>query len=816
MPFRSRWVAPLIRSAALLSFLLPALPAAGQAPTSRHVPAKPTPAEMASPATANRLVVKFREGSNVRIRAGRATAAEGARLDQFGSALASAGVALSNLRRLHARPEQELDAQRDAAQRASGRQLADLNLYYVIDLPAGVNAVEVAERLNALPIVERAEPELRPAPLPTDLSPPTPGLSGSQTYQGAPPEGVGALDPTAIPGGDGTGMRVVDIEYSWVLDHEDLELPASANIDSATAVDPFPADQGDHGTAVLGEIGGKRNNYGVTGITPGAQLLVAPANTAQFRYDVARAIGIATGALRSGDVILIEQQAPACGGACADSTQVGCGPVEERQANFDAIATATALGIIVVEAAGNGQVNLDLPSCGGRFSRSVRDSGAIIVGAGSPTNRSRLGFSTYGDRVDVQGWGTAITTTGYGDAFDPGDVRQRYTNNFGGTSGASPIVTGAVLAIQGALKARGFALATPAEMREALVVTGTPQTGGEHIGPLPDIRAALDRLLDSRGGGAAGWKPWRSLGGSLASFPECSSNGVGRIDCWAQGAGGTLAWNWSANGDTWAGWTNLGGSVASTPECVARSGRTDCFVTTPAKRMAQITYNGSNWGGWGDLGGAVTGRPSCVAGTGLKLDCFAVGSDKTLHRRQFDGAAWKAWQKLGGNAINRPECVARSGGIDCLVVDGSKNLHTRRLNGSTWAAWKKIGSGFGIAPHCLVSGSKIDCFAQSSSQGLLKGYFNGTSWTTWNTVAGSSGVNTQPYCNRSGSSDFDCYWTTSGFDLVRRQRSASTWLAGENLDGAVQQRPVCLAGSGGRIDCLARGSDSTLQQRTYR
>ena len=47
---------------------------------------------------------------------------------------------------------------------------------------------------------------------------------------------------------------------------------------------------------------------------------------------------------------------------------------------FDAIKNATARGIIVVEAAGNGGMDLDSSIYGGKFDRSVRDSGAILVG----------------------------------------------------------------------------------------------------------------------------------------------------------------------------------------------------------------------------------------------------------------------------------------------------------------------------------------------------------------------------------------------------------------------------------------------------
>jgi subtilisin family serine protease len=94
----------------------------------------------------------------------------------------------------------------------------------------------------------------------------------------------------------------------------------------------------------------------------------------------------------------------------------------------------------------------------------------------------------------VQAWGAEVRTTGYGTLFDPGDVRQRYAAAFGGTSSASAIVAGAVAAVQGALLARGLPPLEPAEMRDLLVSTGTPQGGVDPIGPQPDITAALAAL----------------------------------------------------------------------------------------------------------------------------------------------------------------------------------------------------------------------------------------------------------------------------------------------------------------------------------
>ena len=96
-------------------------------------------------------------------------------------------------------------------------------------------------------------------------------------------------------------------------------------------------------------------------------------------------------------------------------------------------------------------------------------SGAIIVGAGAPPpdthgrdhgpDRSRLDFSNYGERVDTQGWGREVTTTG-GRHNDSGDLQggvnedEWYTDTFGGTSSASPIVVGTLGCIQGVLRAR--------------------------------------------------------------------------------------------------------------------------------------------------------------------------------------------------------------------------------------------------------------------------------------------------------------------------------------------------------------------------
>jgi hypothetical protein len=120
---------------------------------------------LAMPAS-DRVVVKFKEGRRVRLSSGRLVGVTAGEAQAFAAALRAERIPMSAMRRLHARPESELDQERAAAERDSGRDLADLNLYYVIKLPAGVSAAALANRLNGLAFVEFAEPGPVPAPPP--------------------------------------------------------------------------------------------------------------------------------------------------------------------------------------------------------------------------------------------------------------------------------------------------------------------------------------------------------------------------------------------------------------------------------------------------------------------------------------------------------------------------------------------------------------------------------------------------------------------------------------------------------------------------
>jgi hypothetical protein len=164
----------------------------------------------------------------------------------------------------------------------------------------------------------------------------------------------------------------------------------------------------------------------------------------------------------------------------------------------DAIQVLTSMGVNVVATGGNGYNSTEHPAYtrnGQPWFRPANNSGSIMVGAGFSTNRARIDFSNHGQRFDLQGWGNAIVTTGYCLLYCvEGNHNIRYSNDFGGTSGAGPIVTTAVAVIQSYLRATGQAPWTTQQVVDLLKSTGQPQgsaTPGQHIGPLPNLQAAL-------------------------------------------------------------------------------------------------------------------------------------------------------------------------------------------------------------------------------------------------------------------------------------------------------------------------------------
>lgn len=438
----------------------------------------------------------------------------------------------ARIRPLFGDTEERLQARTAAMPAAEAAETPELHLYYWVEAP-DEKLDELAQRLASLPMVAGAyvTPEPQPAtglaeapaapfaeaelindmaPAEAEAPPATQDFTARQGYLDPAPTGIDARYAWTRPGGSGANVQIIDCEGAWRFTHEDLRANQGGVIRTQTS------DLGwrNHGTAVAGEFGGDRNAFGVTGICPDANVRGCSI------FDTGGlpgAIVAAADRLRPGDIILLEVQ--------YGHPSKGFTSVEWWPADYAAIRYAVNRGVIVVEAAGNGNNNLDdpvynTPLAGfpsdwrNPFNRSQRDSGAILVGAGAPPpgthgrdhgpDRSRLGFSNYGSAIDAQGWGREVTTCGYGDLQGGSSEDLWYTDQFSGTSSASPIVVGALGCVQGVMRAAGRIPLSPARARELLRISGSPQQDApgrprtQRIGNRPNLRQLISLALQTR------------------------------------------------------------------------------------------------------------------------------------------------------------------------------------------------------------------------------------------------------------------------------------------------------------------------------
>jgi len=516
--------------------------------------------------TPKTIVIIANPDAKLRVDGATVASAIGADVSELCGALGDLSAALTPL---FGETESRLQARSMAVEGAAPPAEAALERFYEIEVAAS-DAQAAAERLAALPEIAGAyvQPDAVPAqlieatldhPLADGSGPidevnvampaaepapaATPDFVPRQLYRAVAPGGIDVPYAWTKPGGRGAGVGVVDCEGAWRFTHEDLRQNQGGVIGPQTPDLVWR----NHGTAVVSVIGGDDNGFGVLGIAPDA---IVRGSSIFGTGRLAAALRAAADALNPGDIILIEVQ---YGHPVRGYTSVEWWPAE-----YAAIRYAVAKGVIVVEAAGNGGNNLDdpiydqplqgfPPDWRNAFRRGARDSGAVLVGAGAPPpgthgnnhgpDRSRLDFSNYGAAIDVQGWGREVTSAGYGDLQGGGNEDLWYSDVFSGTSSASPIVVGTLACVQGALKAAGRPLLTPATARDIVRTTGSPQQDApgrpatQRIGNRPNLRQILDRLLASAVGTRALHRYWNAA----ATDHFYTTN-------WAELGGGAHGW----------------------------------------------------------------------------------------------------------------------------------------------------------------------------------------------------------------------------------------------------------------------------------
>lgn len=245
----------------------------------------------------------------------------------------------------------------------------------------------------------------------------------------------------------GDGITIGIIDDGLALTHQDIapNAAASGHYDwNGSDTDPAPdvAKRNFHGTSVAGVAAGRGGNAeGISGAAPRAELvglrLISAPSTDE---DEAEAM------VHLSDVIQVKNNS---WGAADSFAELGpIGPLFEA-----ALATATAsgrggLGTLFFWAAGNGR---DLYDQG---NKDAAANNIHVIPVGAVTNRGALaGYSETGSHLTVvapSSGGTAdvvttdlIGTDGYNDGTDSRELADDdYTNDFGGTSSATPLAAG--------------------------------------------------------------------------------------------------------------------------------------------------------------------------------------------------------------------------------------------------------------------------------------------------------------------------------------------------------------------------------------
>ncbi len=476
------------------------------------------------------LVVMVKSGPKIRSNNLGLSSASGADVSSLDEKLKKFGSSMTPLFGLD---EDRIKAKMSLANTDSIPENEDLSLFYSVDVEDDKKEVLCKELIDddhveaayvkppiALATLVMEQEEVAEAindmmPASTDAPPASPNFQASQGYLGAAPAGVNAFHAWTIPGGKGDGVKVIDCEWGWNFTHEDLN-QGQIGVVVGTGTTSLKAHN--HGTAVMGEISGDVNGFGITGISPnvtfGAASFVSKPSAQTIRQ--------AADKLSKGDILLLEihRGGPNYPGG---NTQMGFIAVEWWPDDFAAIRYAVNKGIIVVEAAGNGSQNFDTAVYNTKpsgfpsgwknpLNPANPSSGAVVVGAGAPppgthgnnhgADRSRLGFSNYGARLDCQGWGREVTSTGYGNLQGGASRNTWYTDSFSGTSSASPIVVGALACVQGILKKQGSPLLTSWQAISLVRTTGSPQQStpgrpaSQRIGRRPNLTQMIPAVAN--------------------------------------------------------------------------------------------------------------------------------------------------------------------------------------------------------------------------------------------------------------------------------------------------------------------------------
>ncbi|WP_397422751.1 S8 family peptidase [Phenylobacterium sp.] len=361
---------------------------------------------------------------------------------------------------------------------AATEQQLEQQRYVRLKFPPGTSAEEVKAALKETPEVQDAVIVPRPRPpFPEPVKEPMVGASDQVVVGPGGFENQWYLHRTRVPAAwaltRGAGVVLADCDWGFRVTHHELRkgITKTRNVVDGSANVAW-GDAADHGTAVLGIAGARANGAGMAGYAPEAELWAIKCD-GPSDFDDYWIAGL-----------LYVQQTSSAGRPKVVIYEVESenhGNYEQVPSVAQAIRDTIAAGCIVCVAAGNGNQRADRSDSGEAFAAT----GSILVGATAyhTTDNPRADFSNYGPSVDICAPGDPLHDLTLGHSGDA-----KFRNGFGGTSGATPKVAGAV-----ALMLSVNPTLTHSQVRQILKSTGQPvQTdANKPIGVFLDVGAAV-------------------------------------------------------------------------------------------------------------------------------------------------------------------------------------------------------------------------------------------------------------------------------------------------------------------------------------
>jgi hypothetical protein len=648
-----------------------------------------------------------------------------------------------------------------ATARSQGMKVPHLGHFVTLHFPEDSDTREIAETLSRLPEVERAVPV--PTALPPSAAMPLEPSAAARPEVGLPPVGDPLAEPlegssdqvvvnpvtglenqwylfrcganSAWGRGSASNVVIADIDWGCRTSHQEFtNIQKTYNAYDGSA-DVTQGGSVFHGTGVLGLAGATVNGKGIAGFGYDAILwpVQADSGTGTALGGNAWARGIdwvrTTDSGGRRKVAILEVQTGAFGN------------YEQVPSVNAAIQTAIAAGVVVCVAAGNGDRDAGIDDSG----NPIPETGSILVGATAydPGQNARAWFSNYGSQIVVCAPGDSnhdLTCTSTSDTA--------YSNDFGGTSGATPKVAGTaalMLSINPNL--------THAEIRTLLRNTGTSVVtdANKPVGTFLNADAAARQAaigsagrleVFARGSDRAvwhmwqtapnnGWSAWDSLGGWV-DIIRSARNADGRLELFVRGSDGAIWHNWqTAPNNGWSGWASMGGWVDMIELGKNSDGRLEVFArgSDGALWHNWQTAPNNGWSGWASLGGFVDAMGLAQNQDG-RLEIFAIGSDHALwHKWQTaPNGGWSSWASLGGwidmvkvgrNADGRLEVFAR--GSDSAVWH---IWQTAPNNG--WSGWASLGGWIDLLTVKENADGRLEVFARGLDRAV---------WHNWQTAA---------------------------------------------------------------------------------